>query len=123
HRSGSLFNLRSCGGRSPFRLHLQISARREDSMARRLDRRSHDRDLLCRREMGPRSLSRQRHSRLSVWSGEFLNHAPALDLLFLASCSSALNSPRFTPPVPAASSFRLNTSCAHSDGSVGGRAT
>src|SRR5437588_12628706 len=54
-------------------------------MALRLDRRSHDRDLLCHREMGARSLSRQRSGRVGLWSGELVNHTSALDLLFIAN--------------------------------------
>ena len=68
-----------------FALHLQISPRRENSMARRLDRRAHDCDILCHREMGARSLSRQRGCGFSLWSGELVNHAPPLDLLFIAN--------------------------------------
>ena len=54
-------------------------------MARRLDRRGHDCDILCHREMGAGPLSGQRDGLVGLWSGELANHAPALDLLFIAN--------------------------------------
>jgi len=41
--------------------------------------------FLCRRKMGARSLSRQRGRGVGLWSGELVNHASALDLLFIAN--------------------------------------
>jgi len=83
HCSRRLFDLRFCYRCSLVCFDLQISARRENPMARCLDRRGDDDNIIYDREMGARPLSGQRHSSVRLWRGQFVDYAPALDLLFL----------------------------------------
>ena len=83
HCSRRLFDLRFCHRCSLVCFDLQISARRENPMARCLDRRGDDDNIIYDRKMGARPLSGQRHSSVRLWRGQFVDYAPALDLLFL----------------------------------------
>ena len=57
---GCLLDLRSGGGDSALRNHFQISARRRNPVAGRVDRRGPHRNPVCNRQVGTGSVSRQR---------------------------------------------------------------
>ena len=64
--------------------HLQISARREGPLARRLVRRVHDRGIFRHRKMGARAIPRQWERRLGLRRGKFADHFAPVGLLLFA---------------------------------------
>ena len=93
-----------------FAMIFQVSAGRQNSMARRLDWCRHHCDPLWHREMAVGILPGQRRCGVSLWSSEFANYIVTSGFTIRRKSSySALNSPRCMPRELAVHLNRLST--------------